>query len=64
MADVLPAFEHAKKNSRLVAVISGDPAKRAALRDRRRRWPTLSQEIHEPAVSMPEPVHAPAPSVR
>jgi predicted dehydrogenase len=31
---VLPAFEHARENSRLVAVISGDPEKRATLRER------------------------------
>lgn len=31
---VLPAFEHAKDNSRLVALISGDPDKRAKLRER------------------------------
>src|ERR1043165_4549748 len=29
---VLPAFEHARDNCELVAVISGDPAKRSALR--------------------------------
>jgi glucose-fructose oxidoreductase len=28
---VLPAFDHAKRNSRLVALVSGDPRKRAAL---------------------------------
>jgi predicted dehydrogenase len=31
---VLPAFAHAQENSRLVAVVSGDPDKRAALRER------------------------------
>jgi len=31
---VLPAFEHARDNSELVALISGDPAKRSALRSR------------------------------
>lgn len=31
---VLPAFEHAKENSELVALISGDPAKRSALRSK------------------------------
>jgi predicted dehydrogenase len=31
---VLPAFEHAKENSELVAVVSGDPEKRSMLRDR------------------------------
>jgi predicted dehydrogenase len=31
---VLPAFEHAKDNSQLVALISGDPAKRSALREK------------------------------
>jgi predicted dehydrogenase len=31
---VLPAFAHAQENSRLVGVISGDPDKRAALRER------------------------------
>ncbi|HEX3596361.1 MAG TPA: Gfo/Idh/MocA family oxidoreductase [Polyangiaceae bacterium] len=31
---VLPAFQHARENSELVAVISGDPAKRSALRER------------------------------
>jgi predicted dehydrogenase len=31
---VLPAFAHAEENSRLVAVVSGDPDKRAALRER------------------------------
>lgn len=30
-AAVLPAFAHAKRNSRLVALVSGDPAKRKAL---------------------------------
>ena len=29
---VLPAFAHAKENSELVAIVSGDPKKRAALR--------------------------------
>src|SRR5687768_13378377 len=28
---VLPAFAHAKQNSKLVALVSGDPAKRAGL---------------------------------
>ncbi len=31
---VLPAFEHAAPNSRLIAVVSGDPQKRAELRER------------------------------
>ena len=31
---VLPAFEHAKTNSELVAIVSSDPQKRRALRDR------------------------------
>src|SRR5688500_7019184 len=31
---VLPAFAHAKANSELVAVVSSDPQKRRALRDR------------------------------
>ncbi len=31
---ILPAFAHAKENSELVAVISGDPEKRSALRER------------------------------
>lgn len=31
---VLPAFEHAKENSELVALVSGDANKRAALRER------------------------------
>lgn len=31
---VLPAFAHAEENSQLVAVVSGDPDKRAALRER------------------------------
>jgi len=33
---VLPAFEHAETNSELVAIVSGDPQKRRALRDRYR----------------------------
>ena len=28
---VLPAFEHARENSELAAIVSGDPEKRAAL---------------------------------
>jgi predicted dehydrogenase len=31
---ILPAFDHARENSELVALVSGDPAKRAALRER------------------------------
>ena len=31
---VLPAFEHARESSRLVALVSGDPGKRKALADR------------------------------
>lgn len=31
---VLPAFDHADSNSRLVAIVSGDPEKRSALRER------------------------------
>jgi predicted dehydrogenase len=31
---VLPAFEHARENSRLAALVSGDPKKRRALADR------------------------------
>jgi predicted dehydrogenase len=41
---VLPAFEHASENSRLVALISSDPAKRAALRKRYKLEHTGSYE--------------------
>jgi hypothetical protein len=51
-AAVLLAFAHAKRNSRLAAIVSGDAAK---------RHPTLRQSIGKPPVRMPRLVQAAAP---
>ncbi|HEY3497539.1 MAG TPA: Gfo/Idh/MocA family oxidoreductase [Polyangiaceae bacterium] len=51
---VLPAFEHASENSRLVALISGDPAKRASLRKRHKLEHTGSYEELESVLEQAE----------
>jgi predicted dehydrogenase len=44
---ILPAFEHATENSRLVGLVSGDPAKRAALRKRHKLEDTAGYDEFE-----------------
>ena len=51
---VLPAFEHAGENSRLVALVSGDPAKRANLRKRYKLEHTGSYEELETILEQAE----------
>jgi predicted dehydrogenase len=50
---ILPAFEHAKENSRLVALVSGDPEKARALGERY-GVPVFSYERFEECLALPE----------
>lgn len=50
---ILPAFEHAKENSRLVALVSGDPEKARELGERH-GVPVFSYERFEECLALPE----------
>jgi glucose-fructose oxidoreductase len=50
---ILPAFEHAKENSRLVALVSGDPEKARELGERY-GVPVFSYERFEECLALPE----------
>ncbi len=51
---VLPAFRHAKENSRLVALVSGDAEKRRALRKKYRGTRGFSYDEYEECLRTPE----------
>ncbi|HEX5754152.1 MAG TPA: Gfo/Idh/MocA family oxidoreductase [Archangium sp.] len=50
---ILPAFQHAKKNSRLVALVSGDPRKQRVL-GKRHGVPVYGYEQFEECLALPE----------
>jgi predicted dehydrogenase len=50
---ILPAFQNARKNSRLVALVSGDPKKHRAL-GKRYEVPVFGYERFEECLSLPE----------
>ena len=50
---VLPAFKHAKKNSKLVALVSGDPEKHRIL-GRRYKVPVFGYDQYDECLALPE----------
>ncbi len=50
---VLPAFKHAKKNSKLVALVSGDPEKHRVL-GRRYKVPVFGYDQYDECLALPE----------